>query len=150
MAASTMRRTLTCTLAFGVTVTLRCVSPACFIARRVVGHARLDWFARQELTSSGGMVIHGRSDATLNPGGVRIGTAELYRVLETMPEVSWCAVRLLSLVYIWLFTHDGFPSFPLPSRSRLPLPAFAVLSLPTQSSSASGMGLLETSQSYCL
>ena len=33
------------------------------------------------------MVIHGRSDATLNPGGVRIGTAEIYRVVEAMPEV---------------------------------------------------------------
>ena len=41
-----------------------------------------------ELTPRGGMVIHGRSDATLNPGGVRIGTAELYRVLETVPEVN--------------------------------------------------------------
>jgi acetoacetyl-CoA synthetase len=38
-------------------------------------------------TVHGGMVIHGRSDATLNPGGVRIGTAEIYRVVEAMPEV---------------------------------------------------------------
>ena len=38
-------------------------------------------------TEHGGMVIHGRSDATLNPGGVRIGTAEIYRVVEAMPEV---------------------------------------------------------------
>ena len=34
-----------------------------------------------------GMVIHGRSDATLNPGGVRIGTAEIYRQVEKFPEV---------------------------------------------------------------
>lgn len=34
-----------------------------------------------------GLVIHGRSDATLNPGGVRIGTAELYRVVEQEPAV---------------------------------------------------------------
>ncbi len=40
-----------------------------------------------ELTASGGMVIHGRSDAVLNPGGVRIGTAEIYRVVEQFPEV---------------------------------------------------------------
>ncbi|MDZ7809844.1 MAG: hypothetical protein U5L11_06405 [Arhodomonas sp.] len=33
--------------------------------------------------SSGGSIIHGRSDATLNPGGVRIGTAEIYRQVET-------------------------------------------------------------------
>ena len=32
-------------------------------------------------------VIHGRADATLNPGGVRIGTAEIYRVVESMPEI---------------------------------------------------------------
>jgi acetoacetyl-CoA synthetase len=40
-----------------------------------------------ELTPSGGMVITGRSDATLNPGGVRIGTAEIYRVVDAQPEV---------------------------------------------------------------
>jgi acetoacetyl-CoA synthetase len=38
-------------------------------------------------TASGGYVITGRSDATLNPGGVRIGTAEIYRPVERMPEV---------------------------------------------------------------
>ncbi len=43
-----------------------------------------DWAER---TSSGGFVIHGRSDATLNPGGVRIGTAEIYRQVEQVPEV---------------------------------------------------------------
>ncbi len=36
----------------------------------------------------GGAVIHGRSDATLNPGGVRIGTAEIYRQVETMAEIA--------------------------------------------------------------
>ncbi len=41
-----------------------------------------------ELTEHGGMIIYGRSDATLNPGGVRIGTAEIYRVVETMPEIK--------------------------------------------------------------
>jgi len=40
-----------------------------------------------ELTENDGIVMHGRSDATLNPGGVRIGTAEIYRVLEGMPEI---------------------------------------------------------------
>ena len=38
-------------------------------------------------TEHGGMVIHGRSDTTLNPGGVRIGTAEIYRQVETLPMV---------------------------------------------------------------
>ncbi|MEE8187574.1 MAG: acetoacetate--CoA ligase [Kiloniellales bacterium] len=41
-----------------------------------------------ELTEHGGMVIYGRSDATLNPGGVRIGTAEIYRQVEQMDEVE--------------------------------------------------------------
>ena len=40
-----------------------------------------------EWTAHGGMIIHGRSDATLNPGGVRIGTAEIYNQVERMPEV---------------------------------------------------------------
>lgn len=44
-----------------------------------------DWC---ELTESGGLIIYGRSDATLNPGGVRIGTAELYRLVETLPEIA--------------------------------------------------------------
>jgi acetoacetyl-CoA synthetase len=43
-----------------------------------------DWAA---LTERGGLVIYGRSDATLNPGGVRIGTAEIYRQVEQLPEV---------------------------------------------------------------
>ncbi len=43
-----------------------------------------DWV---RITSGGGAVIYGRSDATLNRGGVRMGTAEFYRVVEGMPEV---------------------------------------------------------------
>ncbi|HUG84701.1 MAG TPA: hypothetical protein VMM13_09050, partial [Euzebya sp.] len=41
-----------------------------------------------ELRESGGVVIHGRSDTTLNPGGVRIGTAEIYRAIESFREIS--------------------------------------------------------------
>lgn len=41
-----------------------------------------------EQTSSGGFVIYGRSDATLNPQGVRIGTAEIYRQLEAIKEIK--------------------------------------------------------------
>ena len=44
-----------------------------------------DW---SELTDRGTMLIYGRSDATLNPGGVRIGTAEIYRVVESIDEVE--------------------------------------------------------------
>jgi acetoacetyl-CoA synthetase len=40
-----------------------------------------------ELTENDGIIIHGRSDATLNPGGVRIGTAEIYRQVEKLDEV---------------------------------------------------------------
>ncbi len=40
-----------------------------------------------ELTEQGGIIIYGRSDATLNPGGVRIGTAEIYRQVEQLDEV---------------------------------------------------------------
>jgi acetoacetyl-CoA synthetase len=41
-----------------------------------------------EWTEHGGMIIHGRSDATLNPGGVRIGTAEIYRQVEQLDDVQ--------------------------------------------------------------
>jgi len=41
-----------------------------------------------EWTEHGGMIIQGRSDATLNPGGVRIGTAEIYRQVEQLEEVQ--------------------------------------------------------------
>ena len=40
-----------------------------------------------EIRSTGGVIIHGRSDAVLNPGGVRIGTAEIYRQVEKLAEV---------------------------------------------------------------
>jgi len=43
-----------------------------------------DWC---ELTAHGGIIIYGRSDAVLNPGGVRIGTAEIYRQVEQLDEV---------------------------------------------------------------
>jgi len=51
-------------------------------------------------TNHGGMTIHGRSDTTLNPGGVRIGTAEIYRVVEQHPDV------LESLVFGQDFEND--------------------------------------------
>ncbi len=40
------------------------------------------------ITEQGGVIIYGRSDATLNPGGVRIGTAEIYNVVENMSEIE--------------------------------------------------------------
>lgn len=58
------------------------------------------------ITESGGIVVYGRSDATLNPGGVRIGTAEIYRIVEEMPEISdslVCGVNVGEDVEIFLF-----------------------------------------------
>ncbi len=40
-----------------------------------------------EITEHNGLIIYGRSDAVLNPGGVRIGTAEIYRLVEELPEI---------------------------------------------------------------
>ncbi len=55
-----------------------------------------DWLER---TVHGGFIIHGRSDATLNPGGVRIGTAEIYRQVEQVSEVE-------ESIAVGLTTHD--------------------------------------------
>jgi acetoacetyl-CoA synthetase len=44
-----------------------------------------DWI---KITERGGVVIYGRSDATLNPGGVRLGTSDIYSIVETMPEIA--------------------------------------------------------------
>ena len=41
-----------------------------------------------KITDTGGVIVYGRSDATLNPGGVRIGTAEIYRIVESIDEVA--------------------------------------------------------------
>lgn len=64
-----------------------------------------------EFTHTGGAIIHGRSDATLNRGGVRMGTSELYRVLEALPEVIDCLVvdtgALSREDRMWLFVVLG-------------------------------------------
>jgi acetoacetyl-CoA synthetase len=57
-----------------------------------------DWC---QITANDGMVIFGRSDATLNPGGVRIGTAEIYRQVETIDEV------IESIAIGQTFNHDA-------------------------------------------
>jgi acetoacetyl-CoA synthetase len=56
-----------------------------------------DWC---QITANDGVVIVGRSDATLNPGGVRIGTAEIYRQVETIDEV------LEAIAIGQIFNHD--------------------------------------------
>ena len=45
-----------------------------------------------ERKKSGGYIIYGRSDATLNPGGVRLGTSEIYSVIEKINEIKECIV----------------------------------------------------------
>jgi len=66
-----------------------------------------------EKTIAGGFIIHGRSDATLNPGGVRIGTSEIYRRVDLFDEIleslavgqSWMSdVRIILFVVV----ADGF------------------------------------------
>jgi acetoacetyl-CoA synthetase len=61
---------------------------------------------RIERTDEGGIVVYGRSDATLNPGGVRIGTAEIYRPLEALAEVVEAAAvgkKIAGDEEVWLF-----------------------------------------------
>ena len=65
-----------------------------------------------KLTEHGGLIIYGRSDATLNPGGVRIGTAEIYQQLEKFPEIleglavgQTCAGSERIILFIVL--HEG-------------------------------------------
>ena len=69
-----------------------------------------------ELTEHGGMIIYGRSDAVLNPGGVRIGTAEIYRQVEQLDEVveslvvgqSWPPGELTDVrVVLFVRLRDG-------------------------------------------
>jgi acetoacetyl-CoA synthetase len=63
-----------------------------------------DWI---KVTPRGTSVIYGRSDSTLNRGGVRMGTSEFYRVVEGLPEVEDCVVvdtgSLLEEGKLWLF-----------------------------------------------
>lgn len=68
-----------------------------------------------------GIMVYGRSDATLNPGGVRIGTAEIYRPLEVFPEIlEACAVgkKLEADEEIWLFLVLQSPSTLTPALIR--------------------------------
>ncbi|MGD8250899.1 MAG: acetoacetate--CoA ligase, partial [Desulfobacterales bacterium] len=62
------------------------------------------------ITSRGGVVIHGRSDATLNPGGVRIGTAEIYRQMDAIDGIADSVVvgqRWQGDVRVILFVQMG-------------------------------------------
>ncbi|HOW93015.1 MAG TPA: acetoacetate--CoA ligase, partial [Mycolicibacterium fallax] len=48
-----------------------------------------DWIT---ITERGSVVVHGRSDATLNRGGIRMGSAEIYNAVESMPAIRDCLV----------------------------------------------------------
>ena len=60
------------------------------------------------MSQYGGFIILGRSDAVLNPGGVRIGTAEIYRQVEALAEVIDCVAvgkKIEDDEEIWLFVQ---------------------------------------------
>ena len=61
----------------------------------------------------GGYVVFGRSDATLNPGGVRIGTAEIYRQVE---QLSWI-LESIAVILPAVCSHKHITCVPLASRS---------------------------------
>ncbi|MEM1129660.1 MAG: acetoacetate--CoA ligase [Pseudomonadota bacterium] len=66
---------------------------------------------RVERTASGGYIVHGRSDATLNPGGVRIGSAEIYRALDDLDPISEAVVAGRDIdddveVVLFVLMHD--------------------------------------------
>jgi Acyl-coenzyme A synthetases/AMP-(fatty) acid ligases len=70
-----------------------------------------------ELTGHGGVIIYGRSDAVLNPGGVRIGTAEIYRQVEQLDEI------VESLVVGQQWEHDERIVLFVRLREGVPLTA---------------------------
>ena len=66
-----------------------------------------------QLTEHGGLIIYGRSDATLNPGGIRIGTAEIYQQVEKFPEILEClAVSQMGAsgerIILFVTLRDGY------------------------------------------
>lgn len=78
-------------------------------------------------TENRGVIVYGRSDATLNPGGVRIGTAEIYSVVEAIPEVedAIAAGRTYNndvQIVLFIKLHEGFLlSLELESRIKASL-----------------------------
>ena len=66
-----------------------------------------------EITEHQGVIIYGRSDATLNPGGVRIGTAEIYRLVERIEEIADSVVvgqewQNDTRIVLFVVMRDGF------------------------------------------
>src|SRR2546429_7871419 len=106
----------------------------------------------RSLTGHDGVVIYGRSDAVLNPGGVRIGTAEIYAAVESLPQI----LEALAVAQDWqgdvrivLFVRlpsggelDATPQQQIPSTIRAvphpPHPPAKIISLPGTSRAPSG------------
>jgi acetoacetyl-CoA synthetase len=66
-----------------------------------------------KINERGGCIVYGRSDATLNPGGVRIGTAEIYAPVETLPEIEESIVigkkdNGDTRIILFVVLHDGY------------------------------------------
>jgi acetoacetyl-CoA synthetase len=75
-----------------------------------------DWIT---ITERGSCVISGRSDATLNRGGVRMGTAEVYRVVEALPEVLDSLVVDTGKLWLFVVLAGGTPSLDAVLRGRI-------------------------------
>ncbi|MEZ5298483.1 MAG: hypothetical protein R2697_20080 [Ilumatobacteraceae bacterium] len=82
--SSSPNRCRRCRSASSATTTVHACAEEYFSARPGIWtHGDLLQFTR-----TGGLIVSGRSDATLNRGGVRIGTSEVYRVVEALPGVT--------------------------------------------------------------
>lgn len=70
------------------------------------------------------MIVYGRSDTTLNPGGIRIGTAEIYRIVESMDEIGDSLVIGLEqdndirMVLFVVLNKEGSPLAPLKEKIK--------------------------------
>ena len=59
------------------------------------------------ITAHDGLIIYGRSDAVLNPGGVRIGTAEIYSAVERLPDRMLLGDAVGTVIYALLADYSG-------------------------------------------
>lgn len=77
-----------------------------------------------EIKDTGGVIVYGRSDTTLNPGGIRIGTAEIYRIVESMDEIGDSLVIGLEqdndirMVLFVVLNKEGSPLAPLKEKIK--------------------------------
>jgi len=97
-----------------------------------------------ERTSRGTFIIYGRSDAVLNPGGVRIGTAEIYRYVDCIPGVlASVAVGLITtLVAIWGSATIQADIFKAPENVWFPFRNPAIITVPLSFAVAVAVSML--------